>query len=107
MSETLQFDIPPEVEACDMVVLYDRETGSIRHTHRCFTWRGGEHPSREELEREAREQARRARSELDGVEVLHVDPRKVDLDSLTRVDVKRRELVYAPVPTRAQRRQER
>jgi len=103
MTEKLLFDLPPEVEACDMVVVYDRKTGAIRHTHECFTWRGGEHPSREAIEREAMEHAGRIHRELGEVEALHVDPRTVELDALHHVDVNRRALVAGAVVRRGAR----
>lgn len=96
MSEKIVTELPAEVEKCEMVVVYDCESGTIKHIHRVFTWRGGEHPSREELEREAMEQAAEAHMDLDDVELLHVDPRTVPINVLLSVDVKERVLVATP-----------
>jgi hypothetical protein len=104
MSEELTFELPPEVEACDMVVVYESATGTIRHTHKVFTWRGGDHPKREALEKEALAEARQLHDDLDDVEMLVVDPRRVQLDAMQRVDVRKRTLVASPVPRRSELR---
>ncbi|MDX1501386.1 MAG: hypothetical protein R3325_03410 [Thermoanaerobaculia bacterium] len=97
MPENLLFELPPEIEACDTVVIYDERSGAIRHTHNVFTWRGATHPTREEIEKEAMEEARRAGVELRGVATLRIDPREVEADALHRVDVRERRLVASRV----------
>lgn len=97
MSDKVLFDLPPEVESVDMVVIYDSETGAIRHTHRVFTWKGGEHPSPEELERDAMEGAARDHPDLGNVEMLRVDPTTIEPDALLSVDVEARAIVSTPL----------
>jgi hypothetical protein len=104
MADQMPFEVAPEVESADMVVVYDRETGAIRHAHRVFTLPGGRHPDREERERDALAHARRGHAELGHVELLHVDPRAVELEAVHRVDPRRRALVASPLPARRARR---
>lgn len=104
MSDEIHTELQPEVEKSEAVIVYDRETGAVQHVHRVFTWRGGEHPGREELEREAREQAAFQRKELGEVELLHVDPQEIPRDAVLRVDPRRRKLVAKPVKRTLRRR---
>jgi hypothetical protein len=86
-----------KVERWSMVVIYDRPTGEVLHTHQCLTTKGGKHPGRKALERDAQDAMRRAVPEgatrRTTVALLHVDPRKIKPNTLYRVDPKRRLLV--------------
>ena len=85
---------PEDIKNWDLTVVYDPKDGRVVHTHHTVTWRGGEHPSREEQERAATEHAK-AESGLapERVAVLHTDPRKVDPEALLRVDLETQSLV--------------
>lgn len=86
-----------------MVVLYDPKTGDIVHTHQAVTTRGGTHPDQATLEKLAAEHASRVRNTpVEGMAVLTVDPREIDLTARYTVDVKNRTLLKAaPRPRRA------
>ena len=85
---------PEGIENWDLVVVYDPEDGRIVHTHHTVTWRGGEHPSREEQERIAAGHAEtEAEAMPSDVAFLHADPQEADLEGLLRVDLETRSLV--------------
>lgn len=76
-----------EPDAWSLVVLYNRHTGEIVHSHQCVTTRGGTHPSTRELEDQARAHAGAALESLDDeVGCLHTDPRSIKPDVHYRVD---------------------
>lgn len=78
-----------DIESWDLAVVYDREDGRVVHTHHTVTWRGGEHPAKEEQARTATEHAEaEAGVAPERVAVLHTDPREVDPEAFLRVDPK-------------------
>lgn len=82
------------IENWDLVVVYDPEDGRVVHTHHTVTWRGGEHPTKDEQERAATEQAEsEAGVAPERVAFLHPDPREVDPEAFLRVDPKTRSLI--------------
>jgi hypothetical protein len=87
---------PGEVEQWSVVVIYDSKTGAIVHKHECVTLRGGLHPSKEVLEKDALGQASQAGRATKGVSVLHVDPHSLKADTHYKVDTKKRVLVETP-----------
>ena len=85
---------PEGIESWDLVVVYDPEDGRVVHTHHTVTWRGGEHPTKEEQERTATLHAEaEAGVAADRVAVLHTDPREVDPEAFLRVDPETRSLI--------------
>lgn len=85
---------PEEIDSWDLVVVYDPEDGRVVHTHHTVTWRGGEHPGKEEQERAATEQTEsETGAEPERVAFLHIDPREVDPEAFLRVDLETRSLV--------------
>lgn len=92
-------------EHWELALVYDPETGRVIHQHEVITWPGGKHPSREEIEREALEQAGRHRERpLGRTAILHTDPRKLRAEALHRVDPALRTVVEEPLPPRRKRR---
>ena len=82
------------IESWDLVVVYDPEDGRVVHSHHTVTWRGGEHPAKEEQERAATEHAEaEAGIDPERIAFLHLDPREVDPEALLRVDPKTRTLI--------------
>ena len=92
-----------EFEHESVVVLHD-SLGRIAHVHHCVTERGGKHPDKKALEKEALELAgrvsRRKKIDIGKLSFLHADPRLFKLDAYYKVDVKNRALVEMPRPTR-------
>lgn len=83
-----------EYEHWSMVVIYDPDSGEIAHTHQCVTTRGGTHPDKETLEREAMENFSLGRATpTKKMSLLHVDPRSVKMDAHYKVDIERHSLV--------------
>lgn len=88
-----------EVERWAAVVLYEPRSGAIHHFHQCITLKGGNFPTRTQLERDARQGLRQAaagRRVPRRLLALHVDPRTLDTDHHYTVDPRRRVLVKAP-----------
>jgi hypothetical protein len=84
------------------VVLFDPASGAIHHIHQVVTMDGGELPSAEELEEDARKYASgaaRRHPELDlpapptRLEALHIDPSELASRGLFNVDLAARKLV--------------
>jgi hypothetical protein len=84
-----------EVEQSSMVVFHD-DSGEIVHVHEYVTVRGGTHPSQEELEEEAREQASRAGVATENVSLIHVDPESIEQGTDYKVDTEKGVLIEAP-----------
>ena len=83
-----------EIEAESMVVVYDAKTGGIVHAHYSVTHKGGKHPDRQALERDALEELSRAQPSFTAkTAVLHVDPTRVTSGILYSVDAKKGALV--------------
>ena len=84
-----------EFENWSMVVIYATDSGEIVHTHQSITTRGGKHPTKKQLERDARgavkQVSRRTRPRR--LSFLHIDPRSLDLDTHYKVDPNKRILV--------------
>jgi hypothetical protein len=83
-----------EIEAQSMVVVYDARTGRIIHAHYSITHKGGKHPDRPALERDALEELSRAQPSFTAkTAVLHVDPTRLTSGTLYSVDAKKVALV--------------
>ncbi|MGC2049789.1 MAG: hypothetical protein WA635_14410 [Gallionella sp.] len=83
-----------------MVVLYDRTSGVIVHTHQCVSLGRTKHMTKSQLERDARQtmqQMAAGRPLPKDVSVLHVDPHAIDAERHYRVDPKRRVMVKTPI----------
>jgi hypothetical protein len=93
-----------EVEQWSIVVVYDAKSGDIVHKHECVSLRGGTHPSKQMLEKDALEQASRAGRDTTKVSLLHVDPKDLNIDAHYKVDTKTRTLVEVQQPKRKARR---
>ena len=89
-----------DVERWSMVVVYNRKTGKIMHTHECLTLRGGQHPSQKAIEGETLEHALLAGIKAADVSLLPVDPQHVKAGSHYKVDTKTQALVEIAQPTR-------
>jgi len=89
---------PGEFEHWSMAVVYDPESGDIVHKHESMSLRGGDHPGKEELEKDALDQASRAGRNTARVSVLHVDPQSLKADAHYKVDTKNKKLVEIPQP---------
>ncbi|MBI3050167.1 MAG: hypothetical protein HYY76_17860 [Acidobacteria bacterium] len=83
-----------EVGQESIVVVYDAQTGRITHMHYCVTEKGGKHPRREALERDAMEQFSQAQPRVTRkMALLHVNPKGMKPDTLYKVDTRKRVLV--------------
>jgi hypothetical protein len=89
-----------EVEQWSMVVIYDPVSGEILHTHESMTLRGGTHPDRKALEKDARDHALQAGRDAGKASLLHVDPTSVKSGAQYRVDTKSPALVEIAQPKR-------
>jgi hypothetical protein len=86
-------DIHDDGNQWSMVVLYDPKSGAIVHSHQVVTHPGGVHPDAQALEKQALEHAGHAhKAPLQGMAVLHVNPRELDLEASYAVDVKAKRL---------------
>jgi hypothetical protein len=87
----MQYKTPlaPEIESERAYVVYDTQTGRIRHVHRVTTYRGAaEARSAPEDESRARELAVRFGHRPDGLRVLAVTPGDLDFSVPQRIDLK-------------------
>ncbi len=82
-----------EPEDQKLCVLYDPSNGTILHTHWVTTLPGGHKVDKAELERRIRERATSRSRDVNGLKVLHVDPREYDQGMRYRVDVEAGKLV--------------
>jgi hypothetical protein len=89
-----------EVEQWSMVVIYDPVSGDILHTHESMTLRGGTHPDKKALEKDARDHALRAGRDAGNASLLHVDPTGVKSGAQYKVDTKSPALVEIAQPKR-------
>lgn len=82
-----------EFEQWSMVVIHDPVSGDIAHTHQCVTSRGGKHPDKKSLEREAMEHFSLGKAKTKKkMSLLHVDPHSIRADTHYKVDIKTRSL---------------
>jgi hypothetical protein len=85
-----------EIEQESTVVVHDPGTGNIVHVHHVVTAKGGKHPDRTTLEKEALDQLSRAQPKVSkAMAVLHVEPGQIKPNLPYKVDVKKRVLVEA------------
>lgn len=91
------------IEQSSVVVIYDSENGNIMHIHECVSLRGGKHPDRSVLEREALERAARAGRDTTRASILHVDPDSLRTHAHYKVDAKKHVLMEVPRPKRKTR----
>lgn len=85
------------VDAESVVVLYNKDSGEIKHIHREVTFLGGRHPDQEEQERRATDAASRVGlHDITKLALLHVDTQRLKPDVRYKVDVDRQQLVEAP-----------
>ena len=83
-----------EVAQESMVVLYDPESGHVVHMHHSVTFKGGKHPDRVSLEKDARHELSQAQPTFaERTALLHVDPASIRPATLYKVDVKAGKLV--------------
>lgn len=89
-----------EVEQESVVVIYDPKTGHVVHRHHAFTAKGGTHPDKAALERDAMEQLSRAQPHLDikHFAVLHVEPAVLKAAGVHKVDVAKKAVVAVHAP---------
>jgi hypothetical protein len=96
-----------DIDKVSCVVVYDRETGEILHKHEHVTLRGGRHPDKKVLEKDALEHASGVGRTAARASVLHVDAETLDASKHYRVDTQRQALVEVPRPaTRTTRKTE-
>lgn len=85
-----------EIEQQSLVVVHDPRTGKIIHMHYVETMKGGKHPDKKTLEKDALEQlstARPALSSASNLSLLHADPGSVQPRTAYKVDTKKGALV--------------
>jgi hypothetical protein len=88
-----------EIERWSAVALYDPKTGNVVHLHQCVSLKGGQHPTKVRLERDARDglkQVAAGRAVPRRLLALHLDPRTLDTEHHYGVDPRRRALVRMP-----------
>jgi len=86
-----------EVEHESVLVAHDPHTGAIVHMHYVVTMKGGTHPDKKTMEKEALEQLSKAQPGMTRhVTLLHVDPKTIKPRTLYKVDVQKRLLVEQP-----------
>src|SRR3989442_1187438 len=85
--------LAPEIESERAYVVYDTQTGRIVHVHRATTYCGAEARSMSEDEARALELAVRFGHCPDGLRVLAVAPRDLDLSVPQRIDLKTLRLI--------------
>jgi hypothetical protein len=88
-----------EVANHSTVVVYDHATGRIVHVHHCATAKGGKHPDRQTIERDALAHLAAAQPELTAkTAVLHVPLANLKSDRLYKVNTEKQELEELPKP---------
>lgn len=83
----------PSPEEEKLCVLYDPATGRIAHSHRVTTMPGGRKVNREEMEGRTRERASSRGRDINGLAILHVDPKTYKLGAFYQIDVRAKKLV--------------
>ena len=90
---TCQYGGTEKVESVSVCVVYDQLTGEIQHWHHCVTIVGGQHPSPDQMAKDALYAIAGRRREATGeLRVLQVDP-VTDTNQRHRVDHERQTLV--------------
>ena len=85
-----------KVESVSACVVYDPATGEIQHWHHALTIAGGQHPSPEQMAKDALDAvASRRKDAPAGLRVLQVDP-ATDMNQRYRVDHERQALATLP-----------
>ena len=88
-----------EVEDESMTVVYDPQTGQIVHMHYSVTTKGGTHPAREILEKDALEQLAQAQPKMTKkMALLHVKPSGFKPRTFYKIDIKKQILVEIQPP---------
>jgi hypothetical protein len=85
-----------EVEQQSLVVVHDPRTGKIIHMHYVETMKGGKHPDKKTLEKDALEQLSAAQPGISSdskLSLLHADPASVQPRTAYKVDTKKSALV--------------
>jgi len=80
---------PNNVDIIDVIILYEKDTGQIRHTHFVGFVKGGKNPpTKEENEQRAFKLAKeKGLHKLDNLMALHVLPTDLKHDIIYRVDL--------------------
>jgi hypothetical protein len=75
MNMTRQYGGTEKIEAVSVCAVYDPLTGDIHHWHHCLTIAGGQHPSTDQIAKDALAAVRHRATPVTGaLAVLHVDP---------------------------------
>lgn len=96
----LIFPTEPEtpIESDTTCVLFEPQSGEIRHTHRVVTLRGGRRPDEAEIESRARERFVEAVKDAPEVKALLVDSGALDAPGLLSVEITTGAIVSRPLP---------
>ena len=95
---TRQYGGTEPVERVSVCAVYDPLTGGIHHWHHCLTIAGGEHPSADQIGKDALAAVGRRAAPVKGkLAVLHVDP-DTDTSKTYRVDHDRQALTAYESP---------
>jgi hypothetical protein len=90
---TRQYGGTEKVESVSVCAVYDPLTGNIHHWHQCLTVVGGQHPSQDQIAKDALHAVERRREHVKGeLRVLHVDP-ATEIGEQYRVDHERQTLL--------------
>jgi hypothetical protein len=79
-----------------VTVVYNTETGDIRHVHQCVSSPQQDLPDEEEMEGDALRYAAEAGHDRPQLAVLHVDPARFKQNAAYKVDTRNRTLIEAP-----------
>jgi hypothetical protein len=79
-----------EVEHQSLIVIHEPRTGRVLHMHYVETMKGGRHPDRATMERDAQEQlSQRQPGNTSKLAFLHADPDSVEPRKVYKVDTKK------------------
>ena len=92
-----------EVQSDRACVVYDSKTGRILHVHRVITLRGGEDPTKPQIEARALELMTKGKKKAPKVKTLFVNPESLRAGAVHRVNVRTRALVSKPSARLGQR----
>lgn len=81
------------VKSSRACVVYDADTGHVRHIHQVVTLEGGREPTEPEIEAHAMQLAQRKEGRAGKFKALHVPSESVQPHQLYAVDLKTRALV--------------
>ena len=88
---------PPQIEAIDVVALYDPKDGRVAHLHRVLTFAGAERRATQDQLRSAIDSARRLGRDVDALEAAF----QADAEpgaAMYRVDLTTKALAQEPAP---------